>query len=148
MNALTASHRELVLLGTTCSEPNGTSRYAVFGFDQVSESELRDRLASTIPQWIEPLVKETIDSIGQCRDDKERLEDYATVATDMLARGLMTGEQADRIRAALPAELAPAHSSTHAGDDVGAQLVRLAELHAHGALNDDEFTAAKAKILN
>ncbi|THV29457.1 SHOCT domain-containing protein [Glycomyces paridis] len=33
------------------------------------------------------------------------------------------------------------------GDDVIAQLDRLAQLHAAGALNDAEFAAAKAKLL-
>lgn len=33
------------------------------------------------------------------------------------------------------------------GDDATAQLQNLAQLHAQGVLTDDEFAAAKAKIL-
>jgi Short C-terminal domain len=32
-------------------------------------------------------------------------------------------------------------------DDAGAQLQKLAQLHTQGVLTDDEFAAAKAKIL-
>lgn len=34
------------------------------------------------------------------------------------------------------------------GDDVIARLTQLAQLHAQGALTDDEFAAAKAKLLS
>lgn len=46
-------------------------------------------------------------------------------------------------QAAPPAPVAPAVS----GDDVIAQLGRLAQLHDAGALTDAEFAAAKAKLL-
>jgi hypothetical protein len=34
-----------------------------------------------------------------------------------------------------------------AGSDLTAQLQQLAQLHAAGVLNDEEFAAAKAKLL-
>jgi Short C-terminal domain len=40
-----------------------------------------------------------------------------------------------------PAPAAPA------GDDMPAQLEKLAQLHTNGVLSDDEFAAAKAKVL-
>lgn len=46
---------------------------------------------------------------------------------------------ASQAQAAAPAEAAPS--------GVGDQLAKLAELHAAGALTDDEFSAAKAKAL-
>jgi hypothetical protein len=33
------------------------------------------------------------------------------------------------------------------GNDETAELERLTDLHAHGALTDDEFAAAKARVL-
>lgn len=33
-------------------------------------------------------------------------------------------------------------------DDIASQLEKLAELHSKGVLSDDEFTAAKAKLIN
>jgi len=40
----------------------------------------------------------------------------------------------------------PAPAATTAGSDID-ELQRLAELHTSGALTDDEFATAKAKIL-
>lgn len=48
-------------------------------------------------------------------------------------------------QAAAPA--APA-AAPAAGDDLMAKLTQLAQLHAQGILSDDEFTAAKAKLLS
>jgi hypothetical protein len=45
------------------------------------------------------------------------------------------------------APAAPAPQALSAGDDTLAQLRQLADLHAQGILTDDEFAAAKAKIL-
>jgi hypothetical protein len=48
-----------------------------------------------------------------------------------------------------PQEYAPAPASpaAPAGDDLTAQLQQLSQLHNAGVLSDDEFTAAKAKLL-
>ena len=50
--------------------------------------------------------------------------------------------QAAAAPAAAPAAAAPA-----AGDDMVAQLQKLADLKAAGVLSDEEFAAAKAKVL-
>lgn len=42
---------------------------------------------------------------------------------------------------------APAPAAAPAGDDMMAKLTQLAQLHAQGILSDDEFAAAKAKLL-
>lgn len=41
----------------------------------------------------------------------------------------------------------PAPAAAPAGDDLMAQLTQLGQLHAQGILSDDEFAAAKAKLL-
>lgn len=47
-----------------------------------------------------------------------------------------------------PAEPAPpAPPPAPAADDLTTQLQRLGDLHAAGTLTDDEFTAAKARLL-
>jgi hypothetical protein len=43
-----------------------------------------------------------------------------------------------------PAAAAPADAG---GDDLTAQLMKLADLHTAGVLSDDEFASAKAKLL-
>ena len=51
-------------------------------------------------------------------------------------------EQAEAAPAAAPAEPA-----APAAPDAAAELERLAQLHQSGALTDEEFSAAKAKVL-
>ena len=45
------------------------------------------------------------------------------------------------------AAAAPAAPAPSAGDDIITQLERLGALHSQGVLTDDEFGAAKAKLL-
>jgi hypothetical protein len=54
--------------------------------------------------------------------------------------------EAYRQQQAAPAA-APAAPAASGGDDVIAKLNQLGQLHASGVLNDDEFAAAKAKLL-
>lgn len=46
-----------------------------------------------------------------------------------------------------PAPAAAAPAPAGGGDDLMAKLSQLAQLHAQGILSDDEFAAAKAKLL-
>ena len=46
-----------------------------------------------------------------------------------------------------PAAAAPPAAAPAAGDDLMAELSKLADLKAAGVLTDEEFTAAKAKLL-
>jgi hypothetical protein len=55
--------------------------------------------------------------------------------------------EAQRARSAVPAASAPAAATPSAGADVTARLVTLAELHSSGALSDEEFASAKARVL-
>lgn len=45
------------------------------------------------------------------------------------------------------AAAAPAPAAAPAADDSMAKLQQLADLHSQGVLSDEEFTAAKAKVL-
>jgi len=49
-------------------------------------------------------------------------------------------------QAAAPAPTAPAAPA--GGDDMMAKITQLAQLHAQGILSDEEFAAAKAKLLS
>ena len=49
-------------------------------------------------------------------------------------------------QAAAPAPAAPA--APDGGDDMMAKITQLAQLHAQGILSDEEFAAAKAKLLS
>jgi len=56
-------------------------------------------------------------------------------------------EQQDAQQAAQQQAQAPPPAAAPPEDDATAQLQNLAQLHAQGVLTDDEFAAAKAKIL-
>lgn len=55
--------------------------------------------------------------------------------------------QAQQAAAAAAAPAAAASAPAGAGDDLMAQLTQLAQLHQAGVLTDEEFAAAKAKLL-
>jgi Short C-terminal domain len=55
-------------------------------------------------------------------------------------------QAADAQTQAAPPQAAPAPAAPAPGDST-AELERLAKLHESGALNDEEFAAAKAKLL-
>ncbi|WP_417563354.1 SHOCT domain-containing protein [Microbacterium sp.] len=59
---------------------------------------------------------------------------------DAAAQAAVQQQTAAQAAAAAPAPAAP-------GGDMMAQLQQLAQLHSTGVLSDDEFTAAKAKLL-
>ena len=56
-------------------------------------------------------------------------------------------EQEDAQQAAQQQAQAPPPAAAPPEDDATAQLQNLAQLHAQGVLTDDEFAAAKAKLL-
>jgi hypothetical protein len=74
-----------------------------------------------------------------------RLAGAAALGTAAYQSGKRHGEQAqvDHVATQPPPPPAPAAG----GGDTTAELERLASLHGSGALTDDEFTAAKAKLL-
>ncbi len=53
-------------------------------------------------------------------------------------------QQEQQASAPPPPAAAPADAG---GDDLTAQLMKLADLHTAGVLSDDEFASAKAKLL-
>ncbi|MFO7572825.1 MAG: SHOCT domain-containing protein [Gaiellaceae bacterium] len=60
------------------------------------------------------------------------------------ARGRLSGWWDEQRRARTARPTAPAQPA----EDLAASLARLAELHASGALSDDEYTAAKTRLLS
>jgi hypothetical protein len=58
--------------------------------------------------------------------------------------------QIDQMQSQQPAAqpvIAPAPAPSPAGNDLTPQLNQLAQLHASGVLSDEEFSAAKQKVL-
>jgi hypothetical protein len=77
---------------------------------------------------------------GAVRHHQE--QKYANQAAQQQAE--MQAEQAPEAYAPEPA---PAPAAASPGDDMMAQLTQLSQLHNAGVLNDEEFAAAKAKLL-
>jgi hypothetical protein len=61
--------------------------------------------------------------------------------------GKAQAQQAEAQQAAAPPPPPAAEAPASGGDDLTAQLLKLADLHTAGVLSDDEFAAAKAKLL-
>jgi Short C-terminal domain len=68
---------------------------------------------------------------------------YAEQEQDAQIADLQAQQQAQQA----PPPAAPAPAAAPAGDDMVDQLKQLADLKASGALSDEEFNAAKAKLL-
>jgi hypothetical protein len=60
----------------------------------------------------------------------------------------MAAMQAQQAQAALPPQPAPAAAASVGGTDVTSRLKELSDLKAAGVLTDEEFAAAKAKVLS
>jgi len=71
----------------------------------------------------------------------------ATVAYKAGQRRTQQSQYDDQAQAPQAAPAAPASAPAAAPADSTAELERLAKLHESGALNDEEFAAAKAKLL-
>jgi len=59
----------------------------------------------------------------------------------------MAAMQAQQAQAAIAAQAPAPAPSAPAGNDIAAQINRVAQLRDSGVLSDEEFAAAKAKIL-
>jgi hypothetical protein len=88
------------------------------------------------------------------RKDAERQQEaeaeYAAVQTqaDMEEmKAQMAAMQAQQAQQAVQAQQAPAAPAPTAGPDLMGQLQQLAQLKEAGALTEEEYTAAKAKLL-
>jgi hypothetical protein len=81
------------------------------------------------------------------RVQRRQAEKFADRDQDIMAsraQGWEQGAQQGYAQQAPP----PPPPAAGGGDDLGAQLQQLASLHDSGVLSDDEFAAAKAKLLN
>jgi hypothetical protein len=89
-------------------------------------------------------------SVSSSRSAKEQQQQAAAQKDADFAEMKQTidslqAQQVQQVVAPAPAQPAPAPAA--GGSDLIAQLQQLGELHASGILNDDQFEAAKQKIL-
>jgi Short C-terminal domain len=150
LNALTSRRREYALLGAFTQVPDGSRRDVIFGFQDITESDLREQLAKAVPLWAEDFVQRFVREIGRQQPTAKELAATYVELDGMRARGMLTAEQ----HSVLEAELKkhgerPSSEGPRANPgDRPTQLKTLAELRDSGALTEDEFQAEKARILD
>lgn len=83
----------------------------------------------------------------QANKDQERYEQQQYEAQQQQAAMNAAAQQAVAQQQAAAAQAAPAAPAAAGGTDVVAELQKLATLKEQGILSDDEFAAAKAKLL-
>lgn len=149
LNALTSRRREYALLGAFTYVPDGSRRDVVFGFRDISESELREELSSAVPKWAEDFVQHLIPKIGEPTPPEEVAATYAEL-DGMKVRGMLTDEQHLRLEAELEKQGPRPMTSVPGSESVDrvARLKTLAELKDSGALSEAEFQAEKVRILD
>lgn len=87
--------------------------------------------------------------IARRQQDKAYQQQEAQAYEAQQQQAAMEAAAAQAVTAQMPAPqpAAPAAPAASAGDDLMAQLSQLGQLHAQGILSDEEFAAAKAKLL-
>src|SRR5262245_38223665 len=78
---------------------------------------------------------------------KKAAAQQAEVAESQQMQAQMDAMQAQQAQAAMQPQAAPAPAAAAPANDLTAQLQQLASLKASGILSDEEFAAAKAKLL-
>lgn len=154
LNALTARNRHYGMLIFSLNQPGVSPRIVVLGYENVPDVEIAQRVSAALPPfmdyWIDCLLQRV-----EAADDAQLAATRPHVEL-MAKRGWFTDEQLKRIERRLrpgageidgtavePLE----QSAIEPAKEIVAQLEQLAALHASGALTDEEFAAAKARIL-
>lgn len=98
LNSLSKRTREYTLLGAYTTLPNGAHRDAVFAFQNLDESQVRDKLAAAIAAWSDGYVTATLNTYReQPIHDSDLQATYAEI-DQMHERGML-----GRAAAILPA---------------------------------------------
>jgi hypothetical protein len=85
--------------------------------------------------------------VSMHQQEKYAGQQQAEYNAQMAQQAQMDEAAARAVAAQVPAPAAQAAIAAPAGDDLMTQLSKLADLKAAGILSDDEFAAAKAKLL-
>lgn len=84
-------------------------------------------------------------SVARHQQEKANQQQQAQAYEAQQQQAAMEAAAAQAVAAQQASPTAPAGGG---GDDLMAKLTQLGQLHAQGILSDDEFTAAKAKLLS
>ncbi len=93
------------------------------------------------------VVAGTAGAVRHHQDQKYANQAAEQQASDQQAYDAQQYQAQQAQAAAAPAPAPAPAAAPSAGDDMMAQLTQLSQLHNAGVLSDDEFAAAKAKLL-
>jgi Short C-terminal domain len=93
------------------------------------------------------VVAGTAGAVRHHQDQKYADQAAEQQAADQQAYDAQQYQAQQAQQAAAPAPAPAPAAAPSAGDDMMAQLTQLSQLHNAGVLSDDEFAAAKAKLL-
>jgi hypothetical protein len=157
LNKLTTRNKHFGMLSLVLNPPGLTPRVVVLGYQRIPDSEILNRIRPALSRFMDYWIEQFL-LRAEGADDASRI---ATIPgmDEMAMRGWFSQEQFERVVAGLQPKMqivatveseidAPTISDNSSGSsETVTQLQQLSALHASGALTDDEFVAAKARIL-
>lgn len=158
-NLLTSSSDNYLVLTLAREHESGAEQAITLGYRNADEIAVREYLSQVIPQWIHAWWEGTMSFLadGEMLDEHDA-QFFVWVATSMRDRGFLEADARDEMLALIVTRAPEIEALIH-GDaitpkadagveqDLAGQLAGLASLHAAGALTDEEFSAAKARLL-
>jgi hypothetical protein len=147
MNRLSTRWHEYTLLGVFAFHENGSGQDALFGFENITESDLRDQLAESIPAWADTYTEM---KLAELNADPVRDQDltHAHAQVDgMRQRGMLTDDQALTLRAGISQpfidtlhhRLATSPPSSRETREIIDQIDRM--------VHDDQITVQQAQLI-
>ena len=140
LNRLTTKTHEYTILGATAILPNGTERDAIFGFLNLDESDLRDKIQAALYPWAEGYVTAVLDhpDAGAPRQDLssihteiDRMQTFALL--DASQSRELCSRASEPFVAALQSRLQDGSITPQEAHRIKAQIDRL---HKHARLTD------------
>jgi hypothetical protein len=155
LNMLTRKRQEYSLLGLFVFPGDGSQRQLVLGFRDITESQLRERLATAIPKWADLHVKLFLRILSTHKITNQDANAAYIQLEQAAPRGLVSADQIEQMWSALarvvppPKKIKPSNEKLESPNtDRIAMLEALDKLRISGALTQEEFDAEKARILS
>jgi hypothetical protein len=150
LNALTTRNKNYGML-TMSSNAGPTVRTVVLGWENTADTDIVAAVNRARVPLMDAWVTRTLERIASGGASPWRAGDVEGIKT-MVQRGWLTGEQLERITPAIESGEKSQNTASElpggpSPDNTVERLKELAALHASGALSDDEFAAAKARVL-
>jgi hypothetical protein len=156
LNALMTRNQHYGMLTLTAYPPGLTPRVVVLGYKGKTDSDIVKAVAAAREQFMDYWTNQLLTLLEAAEDD---VKDATRSAIELMTkRGWFSDQQlrlmAPELQPRKMIEITPfelprstAENQSSSASDTVTQLQKLADLHASGALTDDEFRTAKARII-